>query len=224
MKNNLPTAIFDLLSTKDFTTLSESEKVMVLSFMSQTEYEALYHSYQKTSHFFQEKAEIKPSDKVLFALQAAISPKSSPKAILLQPIPLWKAVAAVLLLMFAWSLQYFFKSPVSAEKNIVYIPVHDTVELTEVIKKIDTVIQYAPVFVNKKAESSSNKETKTIKNAQQTEAFIAQNVASRRDTPVQFVSDIYTLTTEDLDKALQKRNGKNRQEDMLSKQFGFVSM
>lgn len=114
MKNNLPTAIFDLLSTKDFTALSENEKVMVLAIMSQTEYEALYHSYQKTSHFFQEKAEIEPSDKVLFAFQAAISPKSSPTSILLQPIPLWKAVAAVLLLLFAWSLQSILKSPVSA--------------------------------------------------------------------------------------------------------------
>lgn len=224
MKNNLPTAIFDLLSTKDFTALSESEKVMVLSFMSQIEYEALYHSYQKTSHFFQEKAEIEPSHKVLLALQAAIPPKPAPTSILLQPIPLWKAVAAVLLLAFAWLLQSFFSPSISAEKNIVYVPVHDTLELTKVVKEIDTFIQYAPVFVHKKAQTSSNKETKIAKNTQQAPLFAEQNIESKRDTPVQFVSDIYTMTRADLDKALQKRNGKNLEEDRLSKQFGFVSM
>lgn len=103
------------------------------------------------------------------------------------------------------------------------MPVHDTVTLTEAVKEIDTVIQYAPVFFNKKAQSPANKATPSIKEIQENQSFIAQNIASRRDTPVQFVSDIYTLTTEDLDKALQKRNGKNRQDDMLSKQFGFVS-
>ena len=146
MKNNLPTAIFDLLSTKDFKALSESEKVMVLSFMSQTEYETLYHSYQKTSHFFQENADIEPSNKVLLVLQAAIPPKPAPTSILLQPIPLWKAVAAVLLLMFAWSFQYFLRPTISTEKYIVYVPVHDTLALTKVVKEIDTFIQYAPVF------------------------------------------------------------------------------
>lgn len=228
MQTQIPTEILDLLSQKDFSALTAKESAFVLQHLSQTEYEVLHQSYQQTATYLQTSADIAPSDTILGNLQTQFDKKNSHKSFLLQPIPLWKAVAAVLLLAFVWMAQLYFSSTTSQSGQTVYVPVHDTVtvKVAQVEKQIDTVIQYLQEVVTPKKNTTH---TSTINNNKFTESqlIVAQKstpIAQQEAIAIQVLDDVHTLNPADFDKALYKMNGKSREEDSLYKRFGFVSM
>lgn len=225
MQTQIPTEILDLLSQKDFSALTAKERTLVLQHLSQAEYEVLHQSYQQTTTYLQTSADIRPSDAILGNLQTQFAKQNSRKSFLLQPIPFWKAFAAILLLAFVWMAQLYFTPATSQNTQTVYVPVHDTVtvKVAQVEKQIDTVIQYLQEFVPQKRTNIHKVANKTTENQQIAKQNVIQ-IAKQEALAIQLSDDVYTLNPADLDKALHKINGKSREEDSLYKRFGFVSM
>lgn len=226
MQQNIPLEILDLIEKKPFSALTNAEKNLVSEYLTAEAYQDLHLSAQMTKQYLHQNLADMPSERVLGQLQADFRAEHQAKSVFFQPISFWKAAAAVFLLTCAWLVQLFYAKSSLAPEKLVYV--HDTVEITQIVKERDTFFQYLPIEVSQKKANKPNNGHHFVTNKKEKALIpteIAMPIPANSSTkPIPSASDIHTLTAYDFDKALQKGNGKNRQEDSLSKQFGFVSM
>ena len=145
--NHIPDELLILIENKNWQSLSDNEKEMVLSVISNEEYTELHHMFAETEVHFKKNQNQKAPDKIAKNL-SEIYHKNYQKSTM---IPLWQA-AAVFVGMLGISI-YFYTHQKTVEKKMVSI-IHDTLYIPQLAsiqtKRTDTVDVYKYINGSKK--------------------------------------------------------------------------
>lgn len=151
--------ILALIEQKSFAELSPAEREMVLSQMTENEYQAQYEMLQASASLFEEEAELlAPNPAILADLQARILPKKESRKVAVWftfQIPAYQsALAMAAMALIVWLIWPQPQTKFAEKEVIVYQSVHDTVEvIREVpVEKLVTIVKEVPVSIPVQAE------------------------------------------------------------------------
>jgi hypothetical protein len=211
---NIPEEVIDLLQSKSFDQLSDTERILTLKHISEAAYAELYLASQNGFSYFKE--DIEPSIKVRQNLSKAFAKKHlQPKSVFQYRIEVWKiaAVFVPLLFIMLWAM-----SNKMTAQQLATIVVRDTIMVQQKIKQVEYVIDTVVAY-------------KYINIERDTKASVAHFTASnhREDTNIHQLQQklnigIRTLQAEDLMQEMPNKNGKSMQEDELLKHFTFAGI
>ncbi len=143
----MKTTLIDLIEKKPFDTLTEEEKLFVLSQCSEADYR-FQHDLVKAAQS-SEKPEIKPAPFILPNAVAALPPKRKTLLVMITSykVPAWVAVAACFLLFMVMRISFFAPtkpettSPLVSQKtNQDTVIVEKRIVQTEIVH--DTIVEF----------------------------------------------------------------------------------
>lgn len=217
MKNltYIPEELLDNLEQKSFEQLSESERILVLKYFSQTEYNDCHLACQQSQLFYNQ--DIQPSSKVKMNLMKVFSEKhSKPSSLLQYRIELWKIAAALIPIVF---VGYLTLNNHFSSKQFQTLIVHDTIVLQQKVniaqRIIDTLIPPKTTAQTKLRNTSKGKVAAIIEKDEDTSVFRLQQ---------EFNIGLGKLQIEEMNENLRPKNGKSMEQDELLKQFSFAKI
>jgi hypothetical protein len=198
--NHITDELFNLIETKPWLALQETEKELVLKLITQEEYQQLHKMFAATTKLNEINDDIMVSPAVKKNLDKAFDAHHQ-KAIM---IPLWHA-AAVFLIVFGGFLFYFLNQ--SSMENTIANTIHDTLYVPQIVERTekitDTVMVYKYITIGKKQNAQTTISNHTI------------------DIPV---AQIRTLSPEEIKNSTRNYKNKSMQEDTLFKKIGYASI
>jgi len=201
--------LFNLIESKPWLALNENEKTYVLNHLSMEEYNNLHDMFLSTVALNQSEQQLTLSLSVKEHLEKTFKKQHQKNAM----IPLWQA-AAVFIMMFGGFAFYILK--ISTMEKVIVNTIHDTVYVPKIvsseIKKTDTVIVYQYLNSNK-----SNR-LNTLNIHEQVPVYETNNNA---ELPV---SQIRTLSTDEIKNCLKNIKNKSMLEDTLYQKIGYASI
>jgi hypothetical protein len=207
--HQMPIELFNLVESKPWFALNENEKTIVLNHLSKEEYNNLHEMFVSTIALNQAEQELHAPTSIKQHLDRTFK-KQHQKNIM---IPLWQA-AAVFVLMLGGFIYYSINSN-SIEKVIVNT-IHDTLYVPQIvsteIKKTDTVIVYRYVNSNNDNSNKISANNKQIKPKESNDVVALP------------VSQIRTLSHEEIKNSLKNLKNKSMLEDTLYQKIGYASI
>lgn len=151
--------ILALIEQKSFAELSPVEREMVLSQMTESEYQAQHEMLLASTSLFDEEAELMaPNLAILADLQSRIQPKKESRNAAVWftfQIPAYQsALAMAAMALIVWLIWPQPQTNYVEKEVIVYQPVHDTLEVIREIpvEKLVTIVKEVPVSIPVQAE------------------------------------------------------------------------
>jgi hypothetical protein len=207
--NTIPNELFNLVESKAWSALDEHEKAVVLKHLSKEEYSNLHEMFVSTVALNQSELQLHVPTSIKEHLDKAFK-KQHQKNIM---IPLWQA-AAVFMIMLGGFVLYSINNN-EVEKAIVNT-LRDTVFVPQIVssevKKTDTVIVYRYVKVNKYNNN------KTLQQSMQSKEDKSNDAVALP------VSQIRTLSHEEIKRNLKNIKNKSMLEDTLYQKIGYASI
>lgn len=195
MKNidNCPDELVNLLQTKSFNQLKEEEKELVLSYLSQEEYENYFYASNSLKVLFDEDETVPEKFHQFFSEQ------KKPKQFVLQ-LQAWHLAASFILISSLWIWSLKLKS----KPEMIVQNVHDTIYLSnanspEISKIYDTIFIHKNIITERKSKTFKKDTAAIFENKSNEEIQINQLNALRN-----------------------KRKNKGIKGDSLLKNFEFV--
>ncbi|HRG57837.1 MAG TPA: hypothetical protein PK323_02710 [Bacteroidia bacterium] len=208
--NQIPDELFNLIENKTWQSLLDSEKAIVLKFITEEEYLEMHHAFAETELHFKSKQNQKAPDKIAKHL-SEIYHKNYQKSTM---IPLWQAAAVFIGMIFV--SVYFYATQKTVEKKIVSI-IHDTLYVPQMAslqtKKVDTVIVYK--YIN-----SSNK---TNAGNSLNDFVVQKNIHNNNENEIT-VPLFRTMSPETILTNSKIIKNKSIKEDSLVQKIGFASI
>jgi hypothetical protein len=210
---NIPSFVFDLLETKSFAQLSETEKNDVLQYISMEEYEGLHTAaiYTKASMKNEVPVMTDSSQKDLLMKRFMEKyPHDSFEMVMNKPVQLWKVAAMFLLLAGSGAMMM-----IQAKKNAVevqYITQLDTVYL-EKEQKVATI--YDTIYLMEEVQ----KKDKPARSAHKDVIYKSTGEAF----PAEY-EDINRISIKAKDQPINTTKGSNIKDDSLINAYGFVTL
>jgi len=207
--NKIPDELFNLIESKAWPELLPTEKEMVLNFCTQEEYSNIHQIYKATIDINQADQQIMLPPSIKENLDKKFKTQHQ-KTIM---IPLWQA-AAVIVMMLSGFVYYSFNKT-GIEKTIVNT-IHDTLFVPQYVetnaKLTDTIFIYRNQEQTKKVHPGNS----TIN-----ESFAVNTSQNPKELPV---SQIRTLSVEEIKSSIKNLKSKSMEEDTLYRKIGYASI
>jgi hypothetical protein len=205
----IPNELFNLVESKPWTALNENEKTLVLNHISKEEYINLHEMFVSTILLNRAEQDLMMPITAKEYLDKTFN-RQHQKNIM---IPLWQA-AAVFIIMLAGFVLYSINSN-NVEKVIVNT-LRDTVYVPQIvsseIKKTDTIIVYRYVNSNKYTNNNASQYNKQVKESKSNDGMVLP------------VSQIRTLSRDEIKRNLKNIKNKSMLEDTLYQKIGYASI
>lgn len=207
---NIPSAIFDLVATKPFDELTETEKKLVLSHITELDYNELHEGALITNSIvFTEGISEDNKERKELVLNS-FKRKNTKLNVLHTPIALWKVAASFLITTAC--MYWYFNSKNVVNKN-AYLTLADTVY-------IEKQIQGPTVFDTVYLPLEKNAVTKLV-----SKSGLTKSVATKQhDYETVANTGLNRLSVSDLENNINSKKGKNIKEDSLISNLGFATL
>lgn len=215
---NLPEKLFELLEQKAFNELSNSEKDFVLKHVSLEEYTTLHLAAKVSQEFYNADKKRQVSSAVSKKIRSSFYSRQGQKnQEQTSSLIYWRAAAAVLLVLCS-TLAYFTFNQNKLKTEMVYVPVHDTVFIKQVVQEKKLFADTLPI---NRVKNTRPKEVQLSK------ALLAIEVnRAHQEHPVsEFISsDINTISPSEISEDKIRLSGKSMSEDSLLRYFRFAGI
>ncbi len=207
---NIPSAIFDLVATKPFDELTETEKKLVLSHITELDYNELHEGALIINNIVFTEGVIDENKERKELVLNSFKRKNRKLNVLQTPIALWKVAASFLITTAC--MYWYFNSKNVVNKN-AYLTLADTVY-------IEKQIQGPTVFDTIYLPLEKNAVTKLV-----SKSGLTKSVATKQhDYETVANTGLNRLSISDLEKNINSKKGKNIKEDTLISNLGFATL
>lgn len=206
---HIPNELFNLVESKPWSALNENDKTLVLNYISKEEYDNLHKMFISTMALNSTEQHLTLPLSIKTHLDKTFK-KHHQKSIM---IPLWQA-AAVLVMMLGGFVFYSIRS--NAMDKVIVNTIRDTVYVPQIVssevKKTDTVIVYRYVNSNTSKSNKNNQFNRQI------------NINESNNVMAMPVSQIRTLSRDEIKRNLKNIKNKSMLEDTLYHKIGYASI
>lgn len=206
---HIPNELFNLVESKPWSALNENDKTLVLNYISKEEYDNLHKMFISTITLNSTEQHLTLPLSIKTQLDKTFK-KQHQKSIM---IPLWQA-AAVLVMMLGGFVFYSIRS--NAMDKVIVNTIRDTVYVPQIVssevKKTDTVIVYRYVNSNTSKSNKNNQFNRQI------------NIYESNNVMAMPVSQIRTLSRDEIKRNLKNIKNKSMLEDTLYHKIGYASI
>ncbi|MES2379924.1 MAG: hypothetical protein V4538_02710 [Bacteroidota bacterium] len=211
---NIPSPIFDLVNQKDFEALTTQEKVKVLAYLSEEEYNELRQGVLLSEALVFNEQQIPSNDAQKELLLHRLKQKHNAFMWWQTPVALWKVAASFLLFGL---MGYFYLHTKTGQNNKSLLAQTDTVYLEKLLpaEKI-----YDTVYLKQTVSAVKHEKPKQQAASYET----PQNQQSVEDNALPNVNNLNLLSVSDYDKAINNKKGKSIKDDTLITMIGFVTL